>query len=166
MCGFSHIWLRQTCSNADLNKIKLRIDDLAIQNCRSNQESSMKKKCYFNLKEHWEISSYMKILQPVYYYPLIKFRLSNHSLPIEAGRHRNIPYEERICTHCNEHCIGDEFHYLFECTALNDLRSKFVPAKFAKRPSIAKYISLWQSKSENTLRNISLFVSLIMKKIT
>ena len=52
-----------------------------------------------------------------------RFRLCNHRLPIETGRWLNIPRGEGIRIMCNQGCIGDEFHYLFQCTVLNDLRS-------------------------------------------
>jgi hypothetical protein len=48
---------------------------------------------------------------------LSKFRTTNHKLPVENGRWKNIARENRICPLCNNGEIGeigDEFHYLFE----------------------------------------------------
>ena len=42
-----------------------------------------------------------------------RLRLSSHSMPIETGRWRRIPREERLCTACNT--IGDEEHYIYTC---------------------------------------------------
>ena len=54
-----------------------------------------------------------------------KFRLSNHRLAIETGRHVGIPPEARYCTFCpNE--IEDEAHFLFECSALRHLRYRYL----------------------------------------
>ncbi len=50
--------------------------------------------------------------------PLIKFRTTNHKLPIETGRWNNIELSERKCNKCNMNTIGDEFHYLLECPLL------------------------------------------------
>ena len=45
-----------------------------------------------------------------------KFRTGNTKFPIETGRWFNIPRENRICKLCNSKDIGDEFHYLLDCT--------------------------------------------------
>ena len=46
------------------------------------------------------------------------FRTCNHRLPIETGRWVNIPRNEKV-----PDIIGDEFHYIFNCTSLQDYRS-------------------------------------------
>ena len=45
-----------------------------------------------------------------------KFRLSDHSLPIEIGRRQNLPTENRFCKKCNLNKIGDEYHLISECS--------------------------------------------------
>ena len=47
---------------------------------------------------------------------LSKFRLSNHNLMIEKGRHLNINKNLRFCPFCPKH-IEDEMHFLLECTS-------------------------------------------------
>jgi hypothetical protein len=42
---------------------------------------------------------------------LSKLRTCNLKIPIEMGRWKNIPRENRSCHLCNEE-IGNEFHYL------------------------------------------------------
>ena len=62
------------------------------------------------------------------------FEKKKRKLPIEVGRWSNIPREQRICTLCNLQKIGDEFHYLFECSH-NDIfhaRLKFIPKNTIK----------------------------------
>ena len=59
--------------------------------------------------------AYLKIIKNVKQKVAItKMRISSHSLPIETGRYRKIPRDERICPFC-ESCNGDEFHYLIKC---------------------------------------------------
>ena len=58
---------------------------------------------------------------------LCRFRLSNHKLPIERGRFSNIKRERRFCQLCNKNMIGDEFHFILECPALQHLREHFLP---------------------------------------
>ena len=47
---------------------------------------------------------------------ITQLRVSAHPFPIEKGRHNKIPRDDRKCTICNENQIGNEFHYLFQCT--------------------------------------------------
>ena len=65
-----------------------------------------------------------------------RLRISTHKLAIETGRHKRpkINVEERICVHCNQQKVEDEFHFIMECgkysvvrdqlfTSLNDFTS-------------------------------------------
>ena len=56
---------------------------------------------------------------------LTKFRLSDHKLHIESGRHCNPPkpVEERLCKICNNQVVEDEIHFLLNCSHYCDLRS-------------------------------------------
>ena len=53
-----------------------------------------------------------KITNPKIRTYITKLRLSNHSLMIEIGRHKNINREMRICPLCHKG-IEDEMHFLF-----------------------------------------------------
>lgn len=46
-----------------------------------------------------------------------RLRLSSHSMPVETGRWRRIPREERLCTACNT--LGDEEHYIYTCPEID-----------------------------------------------
>ena len=54
-----------------------------------------------------------------------KFRLSNHRLMIEVGRHNDTPKEKRFCPFCPSK-IENEFHFLFECPIYNNLRTNLI----------------------------------------
>ena len=51
---------------------------------------------------------------------MTKFRLSNHELMIEKGRHLNLEISERKCSFCN--CVEDEIHFLIDCPTYDPLR--------------------------------------------
>ena len=54
-----------------------------------------------------------------------KFRLSNHKLAIETGRHEGVERDERICPFCpNE--VEDEVHFLLKCPILKHLRNEYL----------------------------------------
>ena len=52
-----------------------------------------------------------------------KFRLSNHTLMVEKGRHENINPEERFCSFCHQE-MEDEFHFLIKCQTCSHLREQ------------------------------------------
>ena len=54
-----------------------------------------------------------------------KFRLSNHRLAIETGRHNGTALDERFCTFCPDK-IENEIHFVFECSALKHLRDRLI----------------------------------------
>ena len=56
---------------------------------------------------------------------LMRFRMGCHALPVETGRHHNIPRSSRVCTHCTTGSVGDERHLLFECPALQSIRDEY-----------------------------------------
>ena len=59
---------------------------------------------------------------------LSKFRLSDHHLRIEKGRHcrPRLPADKRICQYCNLQCVEDEIHFLLVCPQYADLRDKYL----------------------------------------
>ena len=52
---------------------------------------------------------------------ILRFRMGSHHLPVEEGRHFNLPRASRVCNLCNTGALGDERHMLLECTALADI---------------------------------------------
>jgi hypothetical protein len=58
---------------------------------------------------------------------LAKFRLGDHRLKIETGRHcrPKLPPEERICTVCKSSKVEDEVHFIIECPKYDLLRNKY-----------------------------------------
>ncbi len=59
---------------------------------------------------------------------LSRLRLSDNNLNVERLRHQQhrVPYELRICTTCNWHCVQDEENVLLDCLSadLANLRVK------------------------------------------
>ena len=51
---------------------------------------------------------------------LTRLRTGSHYLPIITDARRNIEHNSRVCN-LSKHDVGDEFHFLFTCTTLNDL---------------------------------------------
>lgn len=78
---------------------------------------------YKILKPNFCFEKYLDILPIKLRKELIYFRTSNLSSP---SRDRqmvyNNPLNEGLCLLCNKGLIGDEFHYIFECSVLEEIR--------------------------------------------
>ena len=90
---------------------------------------------YKILKPYFGFEKYLDILPVKLRKKFIKFRTSNRRFPVETGRWYNIPLNERLCLLCNKGLIGDEFHYILECSALEEIRKKYINIKYWKRPN-------------------------------
>ena len=71
---------------------------------------------------------------------LTKFRISNHPLMIEKGRHQNINKENRHCPFCPG-IVEDEKHFLFKCKTYSPFRCELL--------NEAKYHSPWKTEDYN-----------------
>jgi hypothetical protein len=56
---------------------------------------------------------------------LTRLRTESHRLDVVLGAWRHINRENRVCSLC-KNGVGDEFHFLFSCTALSDLRELYL----------------------------------------
>jgi hypothetical protein len=93
---------------------------------------------------------------------ILKFRTSNHKLPIETGRWRNVPRYERTCPFCPSPALADEFHYLFRCEYFDTVRRKYVAHKYLCFPNIYKYKRLLCTSILKEIKNLSNFIKIIM----
>jgi len=104
-------WLHQMLSETDAKRIKQTIYDQALQTLYSNCRTSNKGRAYATLKQKLTIEPFVSLLDNSKSLALLKFRTSNHRLPVETGRYTDIAYEDRKCPFCHN-SLGDEFHYL------------------------------------------------------
>ena len=91
--------------------------------------NSNRKLCFYTLfkRDTTKTDSLDAIKKPLHRTAINKFRLGNHQLHIETGRHTvpKTPEKLRICTLCQSNAVENESHVLFSCTLYNDFRSKF-----------------------------------------
>ena len=167
-CGFNYIWLSQKVDNEKwlISAIKQNLNDQFQQKWSSDCNASSKGMIYnlftsniFKARNYLEI-----IVRRNMIHTLVKFRTSNHRLPIETGRWSNIPRNQRICMLCKED-IGDEFHYIMTCSALNDCRKYYLPAKYTNTPNTLKFFNLFSCKKISVLRNLAKFIDIICKRV-
>ena len=155
-------WLHQMLSETDAKRIKQTIYDQALQTLYSNCRTSNKGRAYATLKQKLTIEPFVSLLDNSKSLALLKFRTSNHRLPVETGRYTDIAYEDRKCPFCHN-SLGDEFHYLLECDKFKNERRKFLKPDQFNKPNMLKFISLMQSKNLDELQKLASFATIIMK---
>ena len=103
----------QTCStntlkpqDQDIQSIRIKqITTQSKQNCIAywGTQAQSKIQCYLALNQQYTMANYLTtVTDQNLRKTLTKYRLSQHSLAIEKGRHRKpwLPVEERLCNHC------------------------------------------------------------------
>ena len=64
-----------------------------------------------------------------------EFRLSSHSLAVETGRYRGVPFRNSFCFLCKDD-IEDEFHFILKCPPYETLRKTHIKPFYRNRPSV------------------------------
>ena len=95
---------------------------------------------------------------------MLKFRLSNHRLPIQQRPSLGITRDEIISTLCDSGEVGDEFHYLLNCSNENFKRNrtKYVD-KYTHHPNVPKFCSLMNMTSKSKNIKLAKFISCILE---
>ena len=166
--GRCDLWTCVTIENPYATKYAIirTLKDQYIQKWVTLMQNSSKGKLYSAFKDGITLEKYLLTLSKNKYTSLLKFRTSNHKLPIETGRWNKTDIADRKCTICSLNMIGDEFHYLFECPCLNTERKMFLKRRFYVRPNMHKFCQLMQSTNKITLTKLSSFVQIIMNKFS
>ena len=124
------------------NKVFQRLSDIYFQQTQSRiSRPDSKLRTYNIIKKNNGMEPYLtKIKNLNYRKSLTKFRLSNHDLTIEAGRHKKtkIPKQERFCPFCIN-SVEDEIHFLINCPTYNNLRREIVNDCVKLRPNFSYY---------------------------
>ena len=98
-------------------------------------------------------------------YNIQKLRLSDHNLEMESGRHKKIERQQRFCSSCNSYNIGDELHFVFECSELYLIRAIFFQKMLKGYPDLnnldklQKFIFLCTSERKKDTREFSKYIS-------
>ena len=104
-CGFSNIWSEQginTVNEKWLTSVRQTLKDHFIQTWSSDIFSSSKSTIYRIFKTKFGLETYLERLPVKLRSIFLKFRTTNHRLPVETGRWFNVPYDERLWVLCNE----------------------------------------------------------------
>ena len=129
-------------------------------NCRAG-----KLETYFLFKTNFGYENYLSLMHNFSHRrALARLRISAHRLPIETGRYSNIPRNNRICTKCAEGEIGDEIHFLLNCSKFHNERKDIIQLvkdenrNFNSLDKERKFIWLMSTENENIIKNLGQFV--------
>jgi len=168
-CTHLEAWEYQTVGNSKpfLMFVKQKISLQFIQNWKKRIDNSRRAYLY---KNNIFIKNFMyhPYLQAVniskYRINLSQFHMSSHRLCIETGRwHRPIqtPISERICHVCTT--LEDEYHFVLECSLYLNLRKKFIPPYYWKKPSVFKFIDLLSSNNVCLFQKLGCYINYAFK---
>ena len=91
-------------------------------------KSQNKLETYVSLNRQYTVANYLTtVSDKKMRKTLTKYRLSEHNLAVEVGRHRQtwLPREERLCSFCNQGTVETELHFLIYCNHNQSLRDYY-----------------------------------------
>uniref|UniRef100_A0A671YR74 ribonuclease H n=1 Tax=Sparus aurata TaxID=8175 RepID=A0A671YR74_SPAAU len=92
--------------------------------------SQHKLETYLTLNRQYTVAEYLTtVTDQNLRKTLTMYRLSDHSLAVEKGRHHQtwLPREDRLCCHCDEGAIETELHFLTQCHKYRHIREEYFP---------------------------------------
>lgn len=107
------------------------------------------------------LEKYLLELPPKLAKAYCKFRSCNTKLPIESDRWFNIPRENRLCNICYLREIGNEFHYLLNCTnqPKHNSRRKHMSRYYYERPNTFKFHTLFNYVIQHEPISLAKFIT-------
>ena len=160
--GFGHVWISQGVGNEELflKVMVLQMTDIARQTWSNEISASSELSTCKEFKTLLNQEKYLQVINNYFIHKqLTRFRISNHQLLIEEGRHRGIDLVDRRCKFCGMNCVENEIHFLLVCPLYHNLRLKYIliPEHLGFYQSYSNFIKIMSSENEKVIRNLALF---------
>ena len=148
--------------NTFLPKVKTTIRDQARQVLLGKLNEGDSFYYYKDLITFHGLQNYLYKMPADIWIPLIKFRTSNHKLPVELQSWKVLykPREERYCSICNLGEVGDEFHYISKCPIFSEDRQKYIPSILQDNTK-ENFINILTSEDIRILRGLAKFLNIL-----
>jgi hypothetical protein len=163
--GFGGLWIPENNPGVLLawfkRAIALRMTDVFKQTWEAEVWDKTSCVNYRIFKTSHEIETTLLRLDKKHSQIIYKFRCANFPLPVHKNRY-NLQLNTN-CHLCNAE-LGDEFHYLLTCTALDEARRQFIPRRYYIRPNANKFRELMTSNKVSVMRALAKFLILVRKK--
>ena len=121
------ITLNENNEKVFISHIKQNIQNALTEHQLSLLKTNRKLCFYMTFKSDTKKADFLDMIKnPRHRIAINKFRLGNHLLRIETGRHTvpKTPEDLRLCHVCQTNEIENELHFLFSCTHYDNLRIK------------------------------------------
>lgn len=163
-CDKEQVWLNQEAANSISKVVKLKLVENYKQAWKVSVFESPKCLNYRIFKQNFEFERYFSVLPSDLALVFFRFRSLNHKFPIEWGRFLGTARDDRICELCFLNRLGDEYHYVLECTYFDDLRKLYLPRDMFTRPiNTMKFESLMSTSDSHLLFKISKYCKVVLK---
>ena len=172
--NLAHLWYTDGRTNSVkiVNLIKKRSKALFYEKWLYDIANNSQCEVYQLFKQTWGLSNYLTLLDAKRRVPLSKFLTRNHYLPINANRFKKSgePDKSTMCALCPDQVPGDELHYLFHCSAFDDIR-KCCPILSKNPPTTVdqahvKFGEVFTSRDRTILSKLSKLISKILDTFT
>lgn len=161
--GFHNIWQLQENVPIGIAKlVKSKLIDNYKQEWLEAVFNSPKCLNYRIFKSEIVLEQYFNLLPYDLASALCHFRTLNHKLPVEHGRFWGVERDDRICELCSANRLGDEFHYLFECSYFVDQQKVYLPKDLLRCPNALSFEKLMNTKDLPALFKLSKFCKEIL----
>jgi len=171
--SFGFIWISQDVGNINsfIRIFRQRVIDCCTQDWHASVENSSRCYHYRHFKSLLNVEKYLSLdIYFKYRAAMSRFRLSNHKLNIELGRHSGILKENRICSYClqnlNTLVIDCELHAFFKCHKYDDVRNSYLFNWYTHGTDPQDFYVLMSSHDADIVRKISLYVYHLMLLIS
>ena len=104
-----------------------------------------------------ELPEYLKLA-------MFQFRIGSRHLPTNNYTNSDVTTTSKMCTACNKSVTGDEFHFLFKCEKLKDIRLKYLPVSTVRPLTMHAFINLLQNSDKTVLIQLSKFIKIGLKR--
>lgn len=171
-CNFQNLWDHQhdyATKQFLKSSIYKALDDIYVESWKHEIFTNQYTTIYRMYKEDFCIEKYLSLPKLTSYqrFSLVKFRCGSNKLPINKFKFSRIS-QDKLCPFCTGtefgFYIGNEFHFLFECTTFTQERQTYLKRYYYTHPNTVKIKQLFNSLNIKTLRNLAKFASCIMKK--
>ena len=162
--GLVHNWLNQANVPINISKsVKLKLTEIHSISWKTEVFDSPKCLNYRIFKQDFGFENCFNVLPDDMSKAFCHFRSLNHKMPIEWGRYLGTQRDDRICELCRLHKIGDEFHYMLECTYFDDTRNVYLPRGLTSRPNVNVFHDIMNSRDTQTIFKVAKFSKTILK---
>ena len=164
--GFGNIWVNQYNFNRKWfqQAFKQKTKDQYLQTWSGLVNSASSGNNYKIYKDSFKQSDYFSFLNNKQIRILTAYRARNHKLPIEVGRWRSIPINQRTCQLCNKD-LGDEFHFLLACENFKFDRKLYIKPYYYTNPNTLKFNQLMNTTNKQEMVKLSYFVEILLKTV-